>query len=98
MYRENTLCQSIYENDWIDFDILWGDFTTTEIMKAGNLKRQAAFYLGTNNLRYLDRKTIRELVAKKRKLRRHSRKLERSKEHDLIRQVNWYLNYCRDKY
>lgn len=97
MYNENVISQSTTDFDWTDIDILWDEFTTTTkmAMKPGNLKKKAAFYLGANNLRYLDRKTIRELSSKKRKIRKSSRKKDRARSHALTNQINWYLNFFK---
>lgn len=93
MYKENVFSQSQREIDWTDFDALWDDFTAIRVaaMRPGNLTRQAKLCLGVDKMRFIDRKTNREIIAKRRKLRKSSRKSQRSKEHVLTKEINWFL-------
>ena len=93
MYDENVFSQSQREIDWTDFDALWEDFAAIRIaaMRPGNLTRQAKLCLGVEKMRFVDRKTEREIAAKRKKLRKHSRKEQRSREHTLTQEINWYL-------
>lgn len=95
MSYNSILRQDIQKIDWTDIDILWDDFATTTkmAMRPGNLKKKAAYYISATNLNYLDRRTVRELSNKKRKLRRSFRKIERARSHALAKQINWYLNF-----
>lgn len=99
MYNENVMRQSTREIDWTDFDALWEDFAAAKIaaMRPGNLTRQAKLYLGVEKLRFIDRKTYRELVAKRKKLRKSSRKSQRSKAHMLVKQINWFLESSKQR-
>lgn len=93
MYNEKNLDQSTKEIDWTEFDALWDDFVAIKIaaMRPGNLTRQAKLYLGIENIRVLDRKTNRELVAKRKKIRKSSRKSQRARTHALTKEINWFL-------
>lgn len=99
MYNENVLSQSFDNIDWTDCDAIWEDFAAVKIaaMRPGNLTRQAKFYLGVDKMRFVDRKTYREIVAKRRKLRKSSRKSQRSKTHNLIHKINWFLESSRKR-
>lgn len=93
MYKENVFSQSATDIDWTDFDALWEDFAAIRIaaMRPGNLTRQAKLCLGVDKMSFIDRKTNREIVAKRRKLRKSSRKSQRAKTHVLKDQINWFL-------
>ena len=99
MYKENVFSQSATEIDWADFDALWEDFAAIRIaaMRPGNLTRQAKLCLGVDKMRFIDRKTEREIVAKRRKLRKSSRKSQRSKEHTLTKEINWFLESSKKR-
>lgn len=90
-----VLRQDIQAIDWTDIDVLLDDFTniTKTKMQSGKLKKQAALYLGFTHLDYLDRKSVKKLSGKKKKLRRSIRKTERAKSHALVKQINWYLEF-----
>lgn len=99
MYDENIFSQSQREIDWTDFDALWEDFAAIRIaaMRPGNLTRQAKLCLGIDKMRVVDRKTEREIVAKRRKLRKSSRKSQRAKTHVLKDQINWFLESSKKR-
>lgn len=99
MYKENVMRQSSADIDWTDFDVLWEDFAATKIaaMRPGNLTRQARLYLGVDEVCFVNRKINREIVAKRRKLRKSSRKSQRSRAHMLTRQINWFLESSRKR-
>lgn len=99
MHNDEDLNQSTKEIDWTDFDTLWDDFVEVSIVstRSGRLKRQAKLYLGIENVRFIDRKTNRELVAKKRKLRKSSIKSQRAKTHALTKQINWFMESNRKR-
>jgi hypothetical protein len=93
MHNQSKLDQSIEEIDWTEFDPLWEDFVAIKIaaMRPGNLTRQAKLYMGIENIRVMDRKTNRVLVAKRKKIRKSSRKSQRAKTHALTKEINWFL-------
>lgn len=99
MYNENVMRQSTVNIDWTDFDALWEDFAATRIaaMRSGNLTRQARLYLGLDKTDFINRKVNRQIVAKRRKLRRSSRKSQRSKTNNLVHQINWFLESSRKR-
>lgn len=93
MYNENILFQSNKDIDWTECDALWDDFVAIKIaaMRTGNLTRQAKLYLGIEKIQISDRRTNREIVAKRKKIRKSSRKSQRARTHLLKDQINWFL-------
>lgn len=83
--------------DWSDCDILWEDFTySSENLRSTNVKKKAITYIGVQKFRKgISRKLLRQFVAKTRKIRNSAKKAERAKDHEITKQVNWYLNFCK---
>jgi hypothetical protein len=91
--------ESWTEIDWSDWDYLLEDVSIRP--KHSNLKTQAAKFIDYYKWRKgMNRKLLRELNKKAKKLRISKEKSLRSSDNELLKHIRWYLDSHRisDKY
>ena len=86
-------------HDWDLIFTIWDDFTQIPKLKfkPGNLKRQAAAYLGSNTvIDDLNKTELRQLLAKAKKMKQSSKKEERARGTQLEKQIQCAFNFKND--
>jgi hypothetical protein len=88
--------QSTQEINWAEFDALWEDYAqTVKIMPPrGNLKKKAMGYIDRRELsRGLNKRLLRKIVVKSKKIKKSSKKDTRRHDSQLTDRVNWYIHF-----